>query len=263
MYALHELEACFARAILHNDMAALADVIEADGLEVAARLGIHRNTTLASLTDVLMATFPVVRRLVDDRFFAYAADAFISSTPPRSACLDEFGVEFPAFIAGFPACAGLPYLAAVAQLEWHLHTAARAVVITPLPAEVLTVVAPERTVDLILDFDPARAYLAASWPLSRIWRANQPEVTEAAVIDLDAGAENLEIVRGGDFRLIDAAVFNFRAELATGKPLLIAAEAALTVDPEFDLTAALANLFADGAIVGWRLAEPISEENPQ
>ena len=263
MYALREMEARFARALLHNDMAALADVIETNGLEVAARVGVHRNTTMASLTDVLMTAFPVVRRLVDDRFFAYAADVFISSAPPRSACLDDYGAEFPSFIARFPACAGLPYLAAVAQLEWHLHIAARAVALTPLSAEVLALVAPERTVDLVLDFDPARAYLAANWPVSRIWLANQPEIGEPAAIDLDAGAEHLEIVRGGDVRLLDAATFIFRAELAAGKPLLAAAEAALQDHPAFDLTAELAALFADGAVTGWHLAEPISKENAQ
>ena len=44
---------------------------------------------------------PVVCRLVDRRFFAYAADPYIRAHPPAGPCLFEYGATFPDFLAAF------------------------------------------------------------------------------------------------------------------------------------------------------------------
>ena len=70
------------------------------------------------------AAFPVVCRLVDHPFFAYAAHEFLRDHPPRSRCLAEYGGGFPDFLAAFEPCSSLPYLADVARFEWAIKLAA-------------------------------------------------------------------------------------------------------------------------------------------
>jgi hypothetical protein len=80
--------------------------IEPDGLASRARLEIYRHHVRTSLTSVLEATFPVICRLVDRRFFAYAADTYLRAHPPTGPCLFEYGDGFPDFLAAFPTVPG-------------------------------------------------------------------------------------------------------------------------------------------------------------
>ena len=63
----------------------------ATGSDPAARLAIYRHHVSATLTEALEATYPVVVRLVDRRFFAYAADQFIRRHPPTGPCSSSTG----------------------------------------------------------------------------------------------------------------------------------------------------------------------------
>jgi hypothetical protein len=89
MSKLHELQCAVARGILGHEQGAVMDAILGDGLDPAARLQIYANHYRSSLTEALKAIYPVVCRLVDERFFAFAADRFIDSAPPRQPCLFE------------------------------------------------------------------------------------------------------------------------------------------------------------------------------
>lgn len=261
MPALAELQAAFRRALLEEDESALAGLVEEGG----ARLDIHRNNLFASLGAVLAESFPAVCRLVDARFFAYAAHEFVRRHPPRRAVLAEYGEGFADFLAEFPPCRDLAYLADVARLEWLMARAATAADAAPLAAEALAGVAPADTPRLLLRLHPAWGFLASPWPVDRIWRANRGGEGDAAPIDLAQGGVRLEIGRSDNevaMRALDAPAFAFRAALAQGGTLEEAAIAAFTADPEFDLAAALARLFHDGAVTGVALAPPAAETPP-
>src|SRR5439155_1771375 len=81
MPSLRDLERDFARALLGEGDAAVLASIRADGLAPAARFAIYRNHVFVTLTDALGATYPVVRSLVDARFFVYAADRYVHEQP--------------------------------------------------------------------------------------------------------------------------------------------------------------------------------------
>lgn len=87
MSSLHELQTRFREALLGGDMTPALDTIAPDGLSATGRLGLYRHHVVATLTDALRATYPVVCRLVGDGFFAYMADRFIAVSPPSSPCL--------------------------------------------------------------------------------------------------------------------------------------------------------------------------------
>jgi hypothetical protein len=257
MPALHELQAAFLRAMFGPDEPELLETIVGDGLLPAARLQIYRHHVLSSLTDVLQATFPVVCRLVDERFFRYAADAYIRQYPPEAPCLFEYGAHFAAFLAAFPPCRHLAYLSDVARLEWALHKALHAEVrTTPLDPAELGNLAPHEVAQLTLQFDPSVTLLDSPWPIDQIWRVNQADEEVYAPVDLNEGGVSLEIRRWDNdvgFRRLDPAISTFRSTLAAGHALARAAEAALVASQEFDCVAALHELLTDGVVIGFTL----------
>src|SRR5262245_26716665 len=184
MRALPELQADFAAAILREDARQVASLIMADGLAPGARVQVYWNHVYASLTGVLEATYPVVCRLVDRRFFGFAADRYIRSHPPAGPCLFEYGGSFPDFLGDFPPCAGHPYLADVARLEWVMTAALHAADVPPTDPAALSAVPADDVGRLTLRFDPSAAWLRSSWPIDRIWQANQPDADPEANVDL-------------------------------------------------------------------------------
>jgi len=114
MSTLRELQHDVRDALLGSAEATVGE-IAGDGVTPAARLAVYRHHVLTSLTAALEATFPVVVRLVDQRFFRYACDAYVRAEPPAGPCLFEYGATFPDFLAAFPACRQLAYLPDVAQ----------------------------------------------------------------------------------------------------------------------------------------------------
>jgi hypothetical protein len=256
MHALPDLQKRFRDALLDDDVSAVeADIVD-DGLTPAARIAIYRHHVLTSLIDVLAGVYPVVRRLVDPRFFAYAADVFIRQEPPASPCLSEYGASFADFLGAFPPCRDLPWLADVARLEWALSRSAGAADAVPLDARMLTGLSAEESAALRLAFDPSVAYLRSRWPVDAIWRAHQAEGTPAEV-DVSTGAIELEIRRLDDdvvLRRLDAVAGAFRRSLAAGYPIAAAADAALSIDGGFDLAAELASLLDEGIVTGFTLS---------
>ena len=104
MLMLPELQTQLAAAILAEGDAEVITAVAAD--ELSARIQIYANHVLTSLTAALEATYPVVCRLVDRRFFGFAADRYIRRHPPGGPCLHEYGADFADFLERFPPCAG-------------------------------------------------------------------------------------------------------------------------------------------------------------
>jgi hypothetical protein len=252
MPSLRELESSFGRALLGEPKAALLDLIAADGLTPDARLRIYRNHVLVTLTDALIATYPVVCRLVDERFFRYAADQYIRAHPPAVPCLFEYGESFAGFLAAFGPCQHLEYLPDVARLEWAINHAHQTDDADSIDAARLGEVPADRIGSVSLALHPSVSFLSSPWPVDRIWRANQPDADPDATVNLDAGAAQLEIRRLGEdvvFRTLDAATYAFRTALAHGDSLELAVAAAQSADPDVDLAQTLQQLFADGIVV--------------
>ncbi len=265
MTSLRELQRDVRAALLGSDDAGAAALVAGDGLAPEARLQVYRHHVLTTLTGVLQAVFPVVCRLVDERFFGYAADQYIRVEPPAGPCLFEYGATFPEFLAAFPPCRDLAYLGDVARLEWAMHRALHAPDAAPLGPEALRSVAPEAAGGLILALDASVSLLASRWPIDAIWRANQSDAAEEGVtVDLGAGGVTLEVRRRGDdvgFRVISAAAHAFRRGLAGGRPLVAATEHALAADPAFDLPDELAALFREGLAIGFSCSPSTREDD--
>ncbi len=252
---LLELQIQLRQAVLGGDTAEIVAAIRGDELDPAARVGIYRNHAFAILGASLQGTFPVICRLVDERFFAYAAHEYLREHPPHSRCLVEYGAYFADFLADFEPCKALPYLADVARFEWALNIAASVREAAPLPPQVLVEVPTNEAAYVALRLQPSLSYVTSPWPIDAIWQANQEN--EVPLVDLASGGARLEVRRVGDsvgWLRLDPATFAFRTALADGLVLAAAMAAATLQDPAFDLAAAVQNIFAEGLAVAYCLS---------
>ncbi len=257
MLALRELQSAIRGALLGGDDRLAAAEILGDGLLAEARLEIYRHHVLTTLGAALEATYPVICRLVDKRFFAYAADSYIRANPPTEPCLFEYGATFPDFLAAFPPCRDREYFPDVARLEWALNVALHAEDAGALDPARLSEVSAEEMPRLTFKLDPSVSLLASPWPIDRIWRANQADAASSESVDLRAGAVRLEIRRrdgAATMRPLDPAVHVLRTALALGKTLAEAAASALAIDPSFDLSGALHELLEERILVDFAVS---------
>ena len=259
MPSLEELQKDICDAICGGDDTRLSELIAGDGIDPRARLRIYRNHAVITLTDALKATYPVVCRLVSDAFFAYAAHEFIREHLPERPSLAEYGAQFASFLAQFPPCRELGYLADIARLEWAINQALHADTVAAVTRGDLSGIAAADAPRLVLTIGPGLGLVESRWPIERIWRANQADGDPDLTIDLDSGGVRLQIHRRGDrvvLKSLSPCELAFLQALTKGDTLTDAADAALRIDLVFDLAAALGAILEDGAVTGFRLEAP-------
>ncbi len=242
MSPLHELQAAIANSVLHGTDRALAALIRDDGLGFDRRLQVYHNNTFSTLTAALKDTFPVVCRLVDERFFDYAAHHYIRADPPTAPRLAEYGGGFAGFLAGFEPARHLAYLPDVARLEWTINVAYHAADARPLEPARIATLPQERYAALRFIAHPSCRLFASDSPVDRIWQAHQPGGDLGAPIDPSSGGCRLLIDRNdGDIRFLplDAAGFAFAESLLAAGTLQEAYEAAASRNADFDLISAI------------------------
>jgi hypothetical protein len=253
MPKLPELQSGVRLAVLGHRRPEIIAAILGDESEAEARLRIHLHHIQHSLTEALKANFPVTCRVVDPRFFAFAADAFIRMHPPTGPCLSEYGREFPDFLRAFEPARALPYLGDLARLEWAAAEARNAPDAAPIAPESLREVPVVDYPNLVLQLDPSIRLLRTLWAVERIWAAHQDGEPQGP-IELGSEGSRL-IVRRRDAAIeveqVDPASFAFIAALRQGRPLARSGAAALAADPFFDMALALRRLMAEQAFIGF------------
>lgn len=224
MLTLESAQIRMRDALLSKEAVPLEDILGPS----AARFEIHRRHFIRSITASLENTFPAVVSLVDARFFAFAADAFIRAQPPVSPCLFDYGAELADFLEAFPACAALPYLGDVARLEWAMHRVFHA----------------EEEHKLGDNCLPQSVRLVSShWPVDAIWRVAMGRAE--GPVDMNAGTSWILIYRDDSevkFESLSKAAFTFHTNIQKHGRIFVAREEARKVDLSFDEQEAVAQL---------------------
>jgi hypothetical protein len=252
MSALHDLQARFRDAVFGRDDARVADAIAAGAPGPAARLAVYRRNAFGNLAGALEAIYPVVYKLVGGDFFRYAAGEFIAHAPSHSGDLNDYGLGFADFLAGFAPAAELVYLPDTARLEWLVHETYFAADRAPLDPRRFAVVPPAHFAALHLRLHPAVRRFQSPFPVHRIWQVNQDGYGGDTTVDLRTGGVRLLIRRDDgviEFDLLDAGTWQLLEAIAAGATLGDAVAAALAVAPETDVAALLHRLVTTGAVV--------------
>ncbi|MFP3565067.1 putative DNA-binding domain-containing protein [Paraburkholderia sp. SIMBA_030] len=168
---LLELQRSIQRSMLDGVDGDATSWVAGDRLNSGMRLGIYRNTSVSVMTTALRLVFPAVHRLVGEECFEGASRLFAAQAPPRSAWLDEYGSDFPAFLAQLPHAVSVPYLADVARLEWQVNLVLHAPETPPLELARLTALSESQLAQTRLVPRPEVRLMRCECPADAIWRA--------------------------------------------------------------------------------------------
>lgn len=254
MLSLHEIETRFAAALFKPGGGESGLAFRANGLSTARRLQVYRNNVFASLTGALRACYPVINRLVGERFFDSAAKHYIRDYPSTSGNLHEFGREYAGFIRAFPSAAELDYLADIARLEWAYQEVFHAPEPNAFGLDGLSSVPPDRYDELRFKLHPASRLLVSEYPILHIWQVNQPGCD--GMVDLSEGGVNLLVIRRGlaiQIEALSPAEHALLENLAQGHVMSYAAAHALKAEPELNLPGCLRRHVARRTIVAFQL----------
>ncbi|MGH7069704.1 MAG: HvfC/BufC family peptide modification chaperone, partial [Acetobacteraceae bacterium] len=251
-------QAMYRSLVARNSEAVAAPIVAqivADGLSPQSRLSIHRNNFIGALTTALRASFPAVHRLVGGAFFDGAARTFIEESTPGGAYLNEYGADFPAFLAQLPQSAALVYLAGVARLEWAVNSALHAPDAEPLALSDLAAIDPTDHARIVFAPHPSVSVVHAEHPIDEIWRSVlAADDVAMAAIALDPVPIRLLVQRTG----LDVQIARISPDEADFFELLCAGrslEEALVRFPHLDVPAVLAGHLATGRFAGFDLID--------
>ena len=246
----------FGAAILNPQAVLPSGLVGPDGEPSLRRFSVYRNNVVVGLVDALKQSFPATTRIVGDEFMSAMARIYVAHEPPSSPILLNYGAGFPDFIAGFEPASSVPYLSDVAFIERAWHEAYHAPDVAQLDPTTLAGLAPEDFEHITFTAHPSLRLLTSLYPALSIWQMNVNDA-QPQPIDLSK-AENAIILRAHvevEVRVLSASSFSFIQELARGETVAQALREAVKLDPMFDLSSHLADLFRMGAFEGWTLKE--------
>ena len=169
---------------IRQDNILLAKEIDSSVISAQGLMGIYQNSALANITHSLILTYPVIEKLVGEEFFSAMCREFIYITWPKSGNMDDYGAEFPDFLAEFKHAKHLLYLKGVARLEWAFHQSSLAD--DTLITDWSTLAQASDILQLHFVVTPSLALINSTFPIDKIWHLNQddtPPETEVYFAD--------------------------------------------------------------------------------
>ena len=237
-------QAEFRAGLLDPKRAVPEGLTDGAGVPTQKRFDVYRNNVAVSLTEVLEASFPVIRKLVGDEFFKAMAGVYLRTHLPKTPMMMFYGDEMPTFLSRFGPAQSLAYLPDMARLEIAMRESYHAADARPVDAERLGALAPDALMAVKVVLAPSLRLVRSSHPIRGLYRAN----TEAEAPAPVKRPENVLVTRPGfdpvQHRISDAAA-DFIEALRKDQPLGIAMTRA---GRGLDMGAALGLLLRQGAI---------------
>lgn len=249
MPALREVQTRIIEALLHGNTGVAADLVARNRFGPTAGLDVYRNNATEGFRKALALEFPVIERLVGREYFAQLAGKFQQHQPSCSGDLRHIGARFSLYLAQAFAESEFAYLSDVASLEWAIETMSTAADEPGITIAALRRIPPESYNALRLTRTQCSTIVPSVYPIVKIWHANQPDAAADVTIELAQGGEHalVQRSRGGiEVNAISAAQLALLQTLDRGLPLLVALDAALAADADFDLGACLQGFFQLG-----------------
>ena len=239
---LNNVQRRFKETILdHPDVVAdppedVAAIFESGDIALSDRLKIYRNNVIGSLTDVMLANFPAIEKLVGREFFDGMARSFILAHPPAQGCLTFYGRDFSGFIEAFEPAKELPYLPDIARFETALNDAYYAADDTALSENELAQIAPEDLAGTLLTPRDCVKLIQSPYPIHDI-RDFAMDDNPQGELDINRGSAFLMVYRpklDTEIIILEADEFAMLEALQDRKPLGEAVETVLGSHPDFN-----------------------------
>ena len=237
----------FSKALLDNERPAPEGLIDPKGRPAGKRFDVYRNNVVLSLSDALSDAYPVVAKLVGEKFFQAMAGVFVRQHPPKSPILSQFAPEFPDFLAAFPPVAKLTYLPDVARLEKARTKSYHAADATPIDGSRLAALTPEQMAEAKLRLHPSMHIISSPFPVFAIWQKNM----DTPEINIPRHGQDVLIARPADLvemRTLPPGAADFLRALSAGKTLGETIEFCEKIHG-FDLTENIGGLFEANLLI--------------
>ena len=143
-----------------------------NGKPVGKRFDVCRNNVVVGLSDALETAFPVLRRLLGDKFFRAMSVVYLRQHPPTSPLLMQYGTAMPDFLHSFRPVAHLPYLPDIARIEIARRQSYHAADSHPVDPQTLEILAEDELNAVSFRFAPAVQLIQSDHPIYHIWMAN-------------------------------------------------------------------------------------------
>lgn len=238
----------FRRALLDPKAPRPEGLADGQGRDAGRRFDVYRNNVAVSLSEALETAFPTVAKLVGAQNFKLLAASYVRQHPPTSPLMMFYGQEMPAFLGAFEPTASIGYLPDIARLELALRHSYHAADAQPLDPSVLQSTAPEALMASVVTLAPATRLIRSKWPVHAIWAYNTlpgaPKPTMAAQDTLILRAD-----LDPKPNLLPPGAGAFVQSLLDGHPFGAAIETAAAEDAAFDLSAMLALLITNNALI--------------
>lgn len=233
----------FRHALLDAGQEVPSGLTDPDGAPAGRRFSVYRNNVAVSLTEALQTGFPILEKLIGPENFKQLSGIFLRAHPPESPLMMHYGTAMPGFLEDFTPLKHLGYLPDVARLELGLRESYHAADAQPVSHDALA----ELTDISRLTLAPSLVHIPSHWPLYDIWRFN----TESDAPQPQAAAQHVLVLRP-EFdpapHALSPASGHWVAALQAGATLGEALTAALSHDPDFEMTPALTLLIQGQAI---------------
>ncbi len=215
--------------------------MQTDGQLASASISIGTTFARDSLKALALG-FPVIQRLVGADYFRQLAVDLLHAHPSRSGNLHHIGAPFSAFLRARFANTQYAYFADVAALRVGVPGSAHRPRCRTTDCRRVSRHRSDSIRNAGLRAAPACGFVKADYPIVRIWRANQLDAGNDEVIDLASEADHVLVLRTSEcieFHRLPPAQFSFFESLDHGATLGAALERVQTLDPAFDVGAAL------------------------
>lgn len=242
--SLQNLQADFIDAVFSDHSFTQATV------KPASHLRIYRNNIYSGMIMALCDTYPLIKQLLGENFFALAAKDYIDRYPSRSPDLNEYGEYFHHFIAEFDHAKDFVYLSEVAKFEWACHEILAAGEHALFDLNILRQTSPDDYGNLHFSFHPACRIVRFKYPILDIVDLCKHERKDN--VDLDQGGVNLILYRyEKSIKMLDVddAEYIFLYTLLCNMPFADAVDEALSIDPGFNIQEVLHKWISKHALV--------------
>ena len=244
---LEQLQQDFTRWLLGEPVEVVEELVDGRGLAPAQRLQVYRNMFAANHHTALATAFPMVQRLVGEKFFEGLCAVYLRDYPSTSGKLQDYGADFPGLIANNPQAASLGYLADVARLEWARQEAALAPLPRPVGRNIPASLPPAEYQNLRLSLAPSLKLVQSDYPVLDIWLyCSDPGDSRLAI---EGNGQNVAIWRSGaqlSMLAIEPANYRLISRLASGEVLGAVSEAG----EELVVVDTLRRLFSESLVTG-------------
>jgi len=156
---------------LTQDNTLMAKDIDSRSISAQGLMGIYQNSGIANISQALSLTYPVIEKLVGEDFFRATCGQYIAVNWPKSGNMDDYGSEFPDFLAQFEHAKHLVYLKDVARLEWIFHLSSLAEDANFTDWSTLAQVTEILQLQFLLA--PSVNLINSIFPIDEIWQFNQ------------------------------------------------------------------------------------------